>query len=190
MPRVRCKREVARITQTMTTEQFGLLVQQYERLVYTICYQFVQDHALAQDLAQETFLAAYTHRDDCPPGSYKPWLARIAANKAKDHLKSAYHRRVAATEDDAMPESGEAFTAPRPDDIAIDKDEAGTIRAMILALKEPYLMVSKLYFLEELPIDAIAKRLDRPPKTVHTQLYRARQMLQKQLEGRTRNGPV
>ena len=75
----------------MNNEQFTHMVQQYERLVYTICYQFTKDHQLAEDLAQETFLAAYSHRGDCPADNYKPWLARIAANKAKDYLKSAYH---------------------------------------------------------------------------------------------------
>ena len=41
----------------MNNEQFTHMVQQYERLVYTICYQFTKDHQLAEDLAQETFLA-------------------------------------------------------------------------------------------------------------------------------------
>lgn len=86
---------VERIAQNMTSDEFSQLVRQYERLVYTICYQFTKDHQLAEDLAQETFLSAYTHRDDCPPGSYKPWLARIATNKAKDYLKSRPSRRPA-----------------------------------------------------------------------------------------------
>ncbi|MDD2993565.1 MAG: sigma factor-like helix-turn-helix DNA-binding protein, partial [Pygmaiobacter sp.] len=30
-------------------------------------------------------------------------------------------------------------------------------------------------------VEEIAKQLGRPPKTVHTQLYRAKQLLQKQL---------
>ena len=107
--------------------------------MYTICYQFTKDHQLAEDLAQETLLSAYTHRDDCPPGSYKPWLARIATNKAKDYLKSAYHRRVSAAEDGRMPAVADVLnTMPPPGDITIAKDEAARIRDTILALKEPY----------------------------------------------------
>ncbi|MEG2165724.1 MAG: sigma-70 family RNA polymerase sigma factor, partial [Ruthenibacterium sp.] len=171
----------------LTTEKFSAMVQQYERLVYTICYQFVKDHALAEDLAQETFLAAYTHRDDCPPDSYKPWLARIATNKAKDYLKCAYRRHVTATEDDEMPTVSYALGAPpQPEDITIDKDETNAIRTMILSLKEPYLKVSTLFFLQQRSVEEIAALLERPPKTVHTQLYRAKIMLQQQIEGRTR----
>ena len=84
----------------MTNAQFATLVEQYQRLVYTVCYQLVQDHQLAEDLTQDTFVSAFTHMDSCPPEHYKPWLARIATNKARDHLKSAWARRVSAPGDD------------------------------------------------------------------------------------------
>ena len=48
-------------------------------------------------------------------------------------------------------------------------------------LPEPYHKVSILYFLEEKPVEDIAKRLNRPEKTVQTQLYRAKQILREQL---------
>ena len=41
----------------MTSESFSQLVRQYERLVYTICFQLVRDGAAAEDLTQETFLS-------------------------------------------------------------------------------------------------------------------------------------
>ena len=122
----------------MTQQEFTALISQYEKLVYTICRQFVGDDALAEDLAQETFLSAWMHRDDCPPGSYKPWLARIAANKAKDHLKSAYHRRVSAAEDGQMPAVADVQNAmPPPEDITIDQHEAAPHRVPHLSLKGP-----------------------------------------------------
>lgn len=173
-------------TATMTTQQFGVLVQQYEKLVYTICYQFVHDAHLAQDLAQETFLSAYLHSTDCAEGQYKPWLARIATNKAKDYLKSAYHRRVNAPGDEAMdvmPVSA-ALHTPQPEDITIASDEAQAIRSEILALTEPYLEVAKRYFLCEQTVEEISQALMRPPKTVHTQLYRAKSQLKEALRSR------
>lgn len=78
----------------MTNEQFTGLIRQYEKLVFTVCYQLVRDYHEAQNLAQDTFLSAYRNIDRCPPESYRPWLCRIAANKAKDFLKSAYNQRV------------------------------------------------------------------------------------------------
>ena len=52
----------------MTKEQFSGLVFQYERLVYTICFQLVRDAASAEDLTKETILYAYLHRDGNPEG--------------------------------------------------------------------------------------------------------------------------
>ena len=79
---------------SMTKEQFSQLVVRYERLVYTICFQLVRDTAAAEDLTQETFLSAYLHRDAMPEGYERQWLVRIAANKAKDYLQSAWNRRT------------------------------------------------------------------------------------------------
>lgn len=52
----------------MTTLEFNALVRQYQGLVYTVCHQLVPDEGDAQDLAQETFLAAWRAIDRCPPG--------------------------------------------------------------------------------------------------------------------------
>ena len=171
----------------MTNAQFATLVEQYQRLVYTVCYQLVQDHQLAEDLTQDTFVSAFTHMDSCPPEHYKPWLARIAANKARDHLKSAWARRVSAPGDEGFPQSPPPGTAapPGPEDLAVTEDEAAAIRAMVRSLREPYLQVSVMYFLEERSVEEISRALRRPPKTVHTQLFRAKKMLREQIRERS-----
>ena len=171
----------------MTNAQFAGLVEQYQRLVYTVCYQLVQDHQLAEDLTQDTFVSAFTHMDSCPPEHYKPWLARIAANKARDHLKSAWARRVSAPGDEGFPQSPPPGTAaqPGPEDLAVTEDEAAAIRQMVRSLREPYLQVSVMYFLEERSVEEISRALRRPPKTVHTQLFRAKKMLQQQIRERS-----
>ena len=50
----------------MTNESFSEFVGQYEKLVFTVCFQMVQDYQEAQNLAQETFLAAYRSIDHRP----------------------------------------------------------------------------------------------------------------------------
>ncbi len=163
----------------MTNEQFRSVVEQYERLVYTICYQLVQDHQEAQNLTQETFLSAYTHIDRCDPANLKPWIARIATNKAKDHLKSAYLRRVECM---PVPDMEPALTLESsPDDIYLVKEGEKAIQDQIYQLNEPYLNVAVLFFLEEKNVDEIARALHRPKKTVQTQIYRAKIILQNKL---------
>ncbi|MDL2254057.1 sigma-70 family RNA polymerase sigma factor [Ruminococcaceae bacterium OttesenSCG-928-I18] len=178
----------------MNDEQFAQMVTQYERLVYTICYQFTRNHHTAEDLAQDAFLSAYAHLDSCPSENPKAWFARIATNKAKDHLKSAYNRRVAAVDDDSMPkDKGTLFGKEElPEDITIAKEQAHSIASDILALKEPYHQVAVLFFLEERSVNEISVILGRPSKTVHTQLYRAKHMLQDKLKekGGAHHDPV
>lgn len=161
----------------VTENQFHEIVETYEKLVFTICYQFVKDYHEAQNLTQETFLSAYQHLENYQGTNYKPWLARIAANKAKDYLGSAYMRRVQLSE----PEDTQPLLpiACSPDDIYIEKESEQTLADVIYSLKEPYRQISVMYFIEEKTTDEIARILDRPKRTVETQIYRAKQILRK-----------
>ena len=160
----------------MTTEQWQKSIEQYEKLIFTICYQMVHDYHEAQNLTQETFLSAYTHKESCQIETVKPWLARIATNKAKDYLKSAYFRkeRIEIGE-------GEKDPSPLPEIIYLQKEGMQKIKKYILNLQEPYKMVSFMYFLEGKSICEIAKILQRPQKTVQTQIYRSKKILQQKM---------
>lgn len=172
---------------TMTNERFSELVVQYERLVYTVCFQLVRESATAEDLTQDTFLAAYTHRASCPEGYERQWLARIAANKAKDYLQSAYTRRTVLTAAEELPPGR---LVPPAEEQALARTGAADITAQIEALKEPYRQACLLYFLKERSVEEIALELGRPVKTVHTQIARAKQLLRKRLERREDDGAV
>lgn len=176
----------------MTEQQFAEMIAKYEKLIYTICYQFTHNHHTAQDLAQDTFFSAYQHLTSCPIGNEKPWLARIATNKAKDFLKSAYNRKIVSAADDTLPEDKGALylSSTLPEDIAIEQETISLIEKDIRTLKEPYLQVSVLFFLDGKSVDEISTILNRPSKTVHTQLYRAKEKLQKSLKGMSDNGAV
>ena len=164
----------------ITRESFSALVVQYERLVYTICFQLVRDSAAAEDLTQETFLSAYLHRDALPEGYERQWLGRIAANKAKDHLQSAWNRRT------VLPGEEEPFLshslAPPAEETALRRSAAAEAQAAIAALKEPYRQVCRLCLLEEQSPEEAALALGRPVKTVYTQLTRGKRLLREALE--------
>lgn len=168
----------------MTNEHFSQLVKQYERLVYTICFQLVRDGAAAEDLTQETFLSAYLHRDAIPSGYERQWLGRVAANKAKDHLQSAWNRRAVLPGDEEFPPG----LSPPAEEIALSRTSAGEIAALIDAMKEPYQPVCRLCLLEERTPEEAAAALGRPVKTIHTQLSRGKRLLRQELERRRQDG--
>lgn len=169
---------------TMTKEHFSALVVQYERLVYTICFQMVRDAAAAEDLTQDTFLSAYLHRDAMPVGYERQWLARIAVNKAKDHLQSAWNRHILLPGDEGMPPG----LAPATEEVVLRRSAAADIEALIRDLKEPYRRVCQLCLLEEKSPEEAALALGRPVKTIHTQLARGKKLLREQLERRDVHG--
>lgn len=162
----------------MTKEAFSRLVEQYERLVYTICFQLVRDAAAAEDLTQETFLSAYLHRESIPKGYERQWLGRIAANKAKDYLQSAWNRHAVLPGDEGMPPG----LSPPAEELVLEQVGTDDIRAAIEGLKEPYRPVCRLCLLEEKSPEEAALALGRPVKTIHTQLARGKRLLQERLE--------
>lgn len=163
----------------MKNDEFKDIVSRYEKLVFTICFQMTQDYYRAQDLTQETFLSAYLHLESCREETIRPWLARIATNKAKDYLKSAYQRTVQLSDNlEDLPLGSE----PPVDDSYIRQESVDALEAQIYSLKEPYLHAAILFFIKDRPIEEIAQTLNRPKKTVETQIYRARHLLQKKLK--------
>ena len=70
-------------------EAFGQLIDRHAAVIVNLAYRMVGNRAEAEDLAQETFLAAFkalsTFRAD---SKFSTWLYRIAANKCKDWLRA------------------------------------------------------------------------------------------------------
>ena len=161
-----------------TNETFSGLVEQYERLVYTVCFQLVRDAAAAEDLTQESFLSAYLHRTSIPEGYERQWLCRVAANKAKDYLQSAYQRHTLLPGEEGIPPG----QAPPAEETALRRAAVAELRDLILHMREPYQPVCRLCLLEERTPEEAALALGRPVKTVHTQLLRGKKLLRQALE--------
>ena len=162
----------------LTNASFSQLVVQYERLVYTVCFQLVRDAAAAEDLTQESFLSAYLHRTSIPEGYERQWLCRVAANKAKDYLQSAYQRHTLLPGEEGIPPG----QAPPAEETALRRAAVAELRDLILHMREPYQPVCRLCLLEERTPEEAALALGRPVKTVHTQLLRGKKLLRQALE--------
>ena len=156
----------------MGDADFARLVQQYTNLVFTACYRLVGDYHEAENLTQDTFLGAYLALDRFDSSNYKAWLLRIAVNKAKDYLKSAYIAKTQTMEQETL----EAIAPP----CLPDSDKLETIDGIERAcaqLPEPYREIAQMHYLEGRSFEDIALLLNRPLKTVQTQGYRARDKL-------------
>ena len=139
------------------------MVQKYQALVYTVCHQLVPDVQEAQDLTQETFLAAWR-----------------AIDKAKDYLRSAWVRKMNTPGDEVLALEG-APPGMQPEQQVLETLGEEELTGMILNLREPYCTPCRLVLLEQHTMAEAARLCGRPPKTVEAQVYRAKKMLAQQI---------
>src|SRR2546423_5748967 len=67
---------------------FRELVRRYERPLFSLLYRMVRDRALAEDLAQETFIKVLNGiKSYRPEFKFSSWIFKIANNAAIDHLR-------------------------------------------------------------------------------------------------------
>ncbi len=153
------------------------MIDQYQNLIYSICYRLTGDYFEAEDLTQDTFLSAYKSLSAFDGKNERAWLCRIATNKCLDYLKRAGRRSI-PTEDlffAAVPSD-----ADTPERSALDIAVKEELKQRCEALKPLYRDVALDYFYYELDISQIAEKTGRSIKTLQTQIYRAKAMLRKQ----------
>lgn len=159
-----------------TEQYYEYLIDTYQNLIYSICFKIVRDYFDAEDLAQETFLSAYKHLDTFDRQFEKAWLCRIATNKCLDFLKRA-DRQSIPTEDEYF--VTQTNQAPSPEENALEQEAKRQLSERCSNLKSPYREVALDYFYHEIPAAEIAMNTGKNVKTVQTQIYRARALLQK-----------
>lgn len=139
------------------------------------------DRALAEDLAQETFLrllGTISQYEYSRP--LKPWLYAIATNLARDHHKRADTQRATDEMDDQLP-----FVAHEPgrleDDLYTDEEMRRTAQALN-DLPDFQREVVILRYQQELSLAEIAEALDIPVGTVKSRLSIGLRRLRELLE--------
>lgn len=165
----------------MTTEKQYLkyLIKQYQNLIYSICLKSVGNPFDAEDLTQEVFLSAYKNLSRFDGNYEKAWLSKIAVRKCLDYLKAAGRRSI-PTEDTYFSQIPDRQSSPEDEYM---KTASNThVEALCMQLKSPYKEVAYAHFCKELSVPEIAQQTGKNPKTIQTQLYRARAMLKKILE--------
>src|SRR3954466_15020308 len=72
---------------------FAKLVERYQRELFHFLIRFLGDRAAAEDIFQEAFLQVHQSADQFDPERrFRPWLFTIAANKARDLMRSQARR--------------------------------------------------------------------------------------------------
>ncbi len=75
------------------SDRFELLVRRYSEELFRFAYRLLGSPAAAEDIVQETFLQVHLSMERFDVSRrFRPWVFTIAANKARDYLRSQKRR--------------------------------------------------------------------------------------------------
>jgi len=158
---------------------FEEMVKRYQRRVYGVARRIVQRHDVADDVTQEAFLRGYQALASFDvERPFGPWICRIAANLAVNHVRSPRAR------EQELPE-GHLETRSNASDPLRDvlENEAQSVLQQALAgLPPDQRAVLVLRVVEDLSYREIADALQLEMGTVMSRLSRAREKLRRALE--------
>jgi len=161
---------------------FDEIVRRYQRRVYSTALRIVRRHDLADDVTQEAFLRAHRALASYDRGRpFGPWICRIAANLAINHVRSPEAREEAL--DEAALDRSPAAASDGPLDALLEKEARSVLEEAVGRLPAEQRAVFVLRTFEDLSYKEIAIALDLSVGTVMSRLSRAREKLRGALAG-------
>jgi RNA polymerase sigma-70 factor, ECF subfamily len=186
---------------------FAAVYDRHAHSVYGAVMRYLRDSGAAEDVVQETYLAAWTRAETYSPeaGSLIGWLLTIARHRSVDRLRAASRQPQAARLPPDTSEGAEndlerllacgradasTATAEEPSDIAERRWVQAVVRTAIDGMPEPERRALVLAYDQGLTQSDIAERLGWPLGTVKTRTRRALLRLREVLESVPDLGPL
>jgi RNA polymerase sigma-70 factor (ECF subfamily) len=152
-------------TPTDRRSAFGRLADEHLDASYRLARAILRDPAEAQDATHDAFVQAWrkwsTLRD---PDRFEQWFDRILVNTCRNRLQRASRWQAKDISAEVVAVAGDPFSQTN------DRDALGSAMANLSA---DHRIVVALRYYRDLPVDAIASRLDIPAGTVQSRLHYA-----------------
>jgi RNA polymerase sigma-70 factor (ECF subfamily) len=171
---------------------FAELVELWQDRLVTLFLHQTGDHALAEDLAQETFLRVYRARDRYQPtAKFTTWVHTIANNLASDSRQRA-HRRLergvphavsASSSTIGLDQLAVAASGLLPARVADRCELQSVVQQALATLNERQRMAVLLAKFEQCSYEEIATAMGLSVPAVKSLLFRARDQLRDALSG-------
>lgn len=157
---------------------FERIVRRYERPIVGLLVRLTGDRALAEELAQDTFVKAFRNLSAFDPSRrLSSWLFRISHNAGVDALRrasAAQNRPASLVGSEALPTDLPAPPEPDP----VERRALGeAIRQAFARLRPDQRTAIVLRYEEGLPFDDIARVLGIAEATARSHVHRARKQL-------------
>lgn len=165
-------------------DAFAQLVQLHQRRVFNLIFRMLHDYDEANEVTQETFLAAWqglpSFRGDA---RFSTWLYRIAYNCCLKQLENRKRDKVLQAfiqqEEQLLQQDN------RDAQMSAELESRGNqalVREYLFQLPAKYRIVLILRHLQDMTYEEMAEILTVPIGTIKTHLFRARHLLRERLE--------
>lgn len=175
--------ECIRRAQEGEEEAFGLLVERYQRRVFSLVFHLVRQQNEVEDLAQEIFIKVFrairSYNFRAPFGA---WVSRIAVNHCYDYLRR--HRASRLSYSWQLSEEGRRMleTGPEPkgqESLSIEEETVlkDFVGKLLDRAPEEDRIVLVMKEVENLSIEEIGAVLNWSTSKVKVRLHRARKRM-------------
>lgn len=163
---------ILRVTLNNDIEAFSRLVEKHQSALRRFFLNLTGGNKpLCDDLAQDTFIKAYTHlRQFKIQSKFTTWLFRIGYNTFYDYKRSQ-KQELSIDSDDMIPLNS-----------STTQTESMDIYKALNSLNENEKICVSLFYMEDLPIKEIAKITQLPEGSIKSNLSRGRIKLAKFLK--------
>jgi len=163
------------------TAAFAMIIRRYQNLVYATAFQILKDAALAEDVAQEAFVAAFRSlRDLRTESSFPSWLRKIARNLALASCKE--QRRFGALEEAGVLQSPSADAGPEAGQERREADAFGEeVRRIVSSLSETLRFPVMLCHIDDLSTRDAARFLGITEGALRKRLHDGKRKLQERI---------
>lgn len=168
------------------------LMDKYHDAIFNFIYRMVRDREQVEDLTQEAFIKAFASlKSFNEEFAFSTWLYKIATNNCIDYIRKKKLQMFSIDKPIESKDSDFAFELPddsfEADRELISDQRASMLNEAIEQLPEKYRLVIRLRHVEERSYEEIAKLLKLPIGTVKAHIFRARELLYKQLRSKIRH---
>jgi RNA polymerase sigma-70 factor, ECF subfamily len=168
------------------------LMAKYHDAIYNFIYRMVHDREQVEDLTQEAFIKAFSSlKNFNEEFAFSTWLYKIATNNCIDYIRKKKLQMYSIDKPIESKDSDFTFELPddsfEPDQELISDQRTLMLRKAIDHLPEKYRRVIFLRHVEEKSYEEIAAQLKLPIGTVKAHIFRAREILYKELRHRIRH---
>ncbi len=160
---------------------FGVLVERHWRIVFAMALSRVRNSAEAEDIAQESFLKAYSQLHTLKdPTRFMGWLNKIVHQQCTNAIRKRLRHKAAVDREAAEPVDLEAVVGYSSNP-GLTEAQIRFVRETTGNLPERLRELIIMRFMTGLSAVQIAEQLGKRPGTVRVSLHRAYKILRRNL---------